>query len=94
MDSKERAGSVFHPRKIVRDVDVQTHLHKKFSAFQRDYSPGASKADYQHFLQQVTKDKKHYDTNMSMGLNHQKKILMYKNREQSQRAFALSGNLG
>ena len=27
-----------------------------------------------------------------MGLNHQKKILMYKNREQTQRAFALGNN--
>ena len=92
LDHSERASSVFHPRKIVRDVDVSTHLYKKFSAFKRDVSPGGSKVDFQHFLKQVTKDKKHYDTNISMGLNHQKKILMYKNREQAQRAFALGGN--
>ena len=65
----------------MRDVDVSTHLYKKFSAFQKE--GGASKADFQHFLKQVTKDKKYYDTNISMGLNHQKKILMYKNREQA-----------
>lgn len=92
LDHSERASSVFQPRKIVRDVDVSTHLYKKFSAFKRDVSPNGSKVEFQHFLKQVTKDKKHYDTNISMGLNHQKKILMYKNREQAQRAFALGGN--
>ena len=46
LDSSERASSVFHPRKIVRDVDVSTHLYKKFSAFKRDVSPGGSKVDF------------------------------------------------
>lgn len=94
MDDKERASSVFYPRKILRDVDVTTHLYKKYSAFKRDVSPGASKADFQHFLKNVTKNKQVYDSNISMGLNHQKKILMYKNREQAQRAMALGGNKG
>jgi len=76
----------------VRDVDESAHLFKKYGSFARDVSPGASKAEYQHFLKDVVKNKKIYDTNISMGLNHQKKILMYKNREQAQRAYALAGN--
>ena len=33
LDSHERASSVFQPKKIIRDVDVSTHLYKKYSAY-------------------------------------------------------------
>ena len=41
----------------MRDVDESAHLFKKYGSFARDVSPGASKAEYQHFLKDVVKNK-------------------------------------
>jgi len=54
------------------------------------WSPrGASKSDFQHFLQDKTKIAKHYDSNISNGLTHHYKVLAYKEKELNQRALAL-----
>lgn len=92
LDISERSISVFQPRKIIPDVAANRRIFKKFSAFRDEIDPNSSKVEYKHFLAKLVKDKKHYDSNMSNALSHEKKFLAYKNREFSQRAAALSGN--
>ena len=88
----ERVATVLKPRKILRDVDESKKIYKKYSAFKQQVDPACSKVDYKHYLDRVIQEKKYYDSNISHSLNHQKKILAYKNRELAQRAFALTGN--
>lgn len=92
LDISERAVSVFQPKKIISDVQQSKRMFKKYSAFREEFDPTSSKADYKHFLDKVVQDVRHYDSNISNSLNHQKKFLAYKNRELSQRAAALHGN--
>lgn len=45
-------------------------MFKKYSNFKDEFQPGASKADYKHFLDRVVQDKRCYDSNISNSLNY------------------------
>ena len=92
LDVSERAVSVFQPKKIVSDVDRSKKMFKKYSAFKTEFDSNSSKVEYKHFLDKVVQDQRHYDSNISNSLAHQKKFLAYKNRELAQRASAMHGN--
>jgi len=66
----ERACSVFVPKKIIKDVDNSKRMYKKYSAFRKEVEPGASKVDYKHFLDKVTADTRHYDSNIGNSIAH------------------------
>ena len=76
----------------MRDVDESRQLYKKYSAFKKTIDPDCSKVDYKKYLDRVVQEKQYFDSNINHTLNHQKKVLAYKNRELAQRAFALTGN--
>ena len=77
----ERTAGVLYPKKITRDVDESRKMYKKYSVFKGQVDPSSSKADYKKYLDRVIQEKQHFDSNINHTLNHQKKVLAYKNRE-------------
>jgi len=63
-----------------------------FDSFRRDLQPSASKTDYRKFLSQMQQNKNSYDTNISHAIEHNKRVIAYKNREQGLRSRALKVN--
>lgn len=63
-----------------------------FDSFKRDLNPAASKTDYRKFLSTMQQTKNSYDTNISHAIEHNAKVVAYKNREQGLRSRALKVN--
>ena len=64
-------------------------MNMKFKDYEQSHS--SSKAEFQHFLQRKTSDRKLYDSSVSHALTHHYKVLAYKENELNKRAIALDG---
>jgi hypothetical protein len=69
-----------------------SRVYKNYESFKRDLSPGSSKSDYASFLATITKEKNVFDSNMSQTIEHNKRILAYRSKEQVLRTMALRVN--
>ena len=69
-----------------------SRVYKNYESFKRDLSPESSKADYGRFLDTLTKGKNQFDSNMSQTIEHNKRIIAYRNKEQVLRTMALRAN--
>ncbi len=58
-----------------------SRVFNNYEAFKRDLSPESSKAQYDKFLDTVTFKKNSYDSNMSQTIEHNKRIVAYRNKE-------------
>lgn len=79
------------------EVQVMAQTFKNFEAYKRN-SPepereSLSKVNFEKFKQTVLSDKRLYDTNINSRISFENKILACKNREQTNRALALSKNI-
>jgi len=66
---------------------------KNFEAFKKSSPENASKIDFERFKAAAIAQKKHYDSNVSELIGFERKIIAGKNRQQTNRALALSGNM-
>ena len=57
-----------------------------FDAFKLELEPSASKVGYQLFKSKMQKSKNVYDSNISAGIEFNKRIVEYKGKEQGLRA--------
>lgn len=90
---KNRSQSpTFGPQPMTTDSNHMVRTFRNYEAYKRDLSPNGSKVEYQHFLKNMTKDKNIYDSNISGILDHHRKVIAYRNREQFTRAQTLCVN--
>ena len=69
-----------------------SRVYKNYESFKRDLSPESSKVDYGHFLDNLTRNKTQFDSNMSQTIEYNKRIIAYRNKEQVLRTMALRSN--
>lgn len=84
--------TLWSPTRIPVPAEEMNRSFNNYESFKRDLSPKASKADYRHFLTQMQKGKTSYDSNISHAVEHHKRVLAYKNKEQGLRTRALQVN--
>jgi hypothetical protein len=80
------------PIKIEPAANQMSRVYNNYESYKRDFSPGSSKSDYASFLATITKEKNVFDSNMSQTIEHNKRILAYRNKEQVLRTMALRVN--
>jgi hypothetical protein len=83
---------VLKPRHIQPPVEDMTCSFDNYLAFKRDMKPEASKIEYKNFLSTMQNSIRKYDSNISESLEHNRRVLSYKYREQGLRAAALKIN--
>lgn len=85
-------NTLFSPTKIQSPAELMNRSFNNYEAYKRDLSPSASKTEYRNFLSEVQKTKVTYDSNVSHALDHHKKVIAFKNKEQGLRTRALQMN--
>jgi hypothetical protein len=63
-----------------------------FAAYKRDLKPKASGIEYRNFCTAMQTAKRSYDSNISNALEHNRRVLAYKAKEQGLRAACLKKN--
>jgi hypothetical protein len=81
-----------NPIRIEPAANQMSRVFNNYESFKRDLSPGSSKGDYGHFLDNLTVNKNSYDSNMSQTIEYNKRIIAYRNKEQVLRTLALRVN--
>ena len=66
--------------------------YNDYEAFKRDMQPNASAVDYRNFLSTMQGTKRSFDSNISHAIEHNRRVLAYKAKEQGLRALALKVN--
>lgn len=84
--------ALFSPTKIPKPSEEMNRSFANYEAFKKDMSPQASKTEYRQFLTEVQKNKLSYDSNISHAMEHHKKCIAFKNKEQGLRTRALQQN--
>lgn len=69
------------PVKIEPAANQMSRVYNNYESFKRDLSPGSSKTDYVTYLGSITKNKNVFDSNISQTIEHNKRILAYRNKE-------------
>lgn len=80
--------------KIQPPVEDMQRSFNNYEAYKRDLQPRASKLEYRRFLSAMQTSKRAYDSNISNALEHNRRVIAYKNKEQNLRHGALKVNVG
>ena len=80
------------PIDIEPEAYKMARVYKNYECFKRDLSPESSKADYGNFLDTLTRNRNPFDSNISQTIEHNKRIIAYRNKEQVLRTMALRSN--
>jgi len=70
-----------------------SRVYNNYESFKRDLSPVSSKTDYVTYLGSITKNKNVFDSNISQTIEHNRRILAYRNKEIVLRTMALRTNV-
>lgn len=70
-----------------------TQTFRNYEVFKRTSPENVSKVDFERFKTAAISQKKHFDSNVSELIGVERKIIAGKNRQQTNRALALSSNM-
>ena len=88
-----KQGDVFKGAHMQPPIEDMRRTFRDVNAFKRDMQPNSSGVDYRNFLSTITSNKRSYDSNISNTLEHNRRVVAYKSKEQGLRAAALKVNV-